>query len=255
MNKKNLSYCLFALLLMLSCSDGKTLKEIAEMSEAERSTIQELKIKGLKGDGEFHIEVILNGFKSLKKLEIDSRFKGSIHGNSTANFLPAIETVVAKGLTKIGHSAFYGCTYLTHVEMPNVVEVDNYAFGGGIVRYTITNQIEELDFPRLRVMGGGALDGCANLKVLKLGSDQPIACYVGLFGDFPQVSQQVELYLGEYEYTHNVKGNKWTIHSQPNEQMVSFERTIATGEVDVETAGAEGKVLGVMAFKNIYPYK
>ena len=98
-------------------------------------------------------------------------------------------------------------------------------------------------------------EGCRNLKVLKLGSSESIACYAGVFGTRNEVhTEQVDLYLGKYEYTHNVEGNQWITHSKPNQNMISFDNTATTGKVDIHSSGEEGEVTGILVFKNIYPY-
>lgn len=249
---------LFALVIvcvaLVSCDGGMTLKQIANMSPSERSVIQELKITGIKGDGDLDLNETLQGFRSLKKLEISKSFKGNLAGGACHEQVPELETLIAKGATVVGWETFRSCEKLKYVVLPNVVELENHAFQGS--RYfRRMNSIEELDFPNLRVIGGYALGGCVHLKVLKLGSNEPIACYLSLFGDFPEVSEQVDLYLGEYEFTHNVKGNQWTVHSRPDGNIVSFDNFSETGELDIQKSGAEGTELGTYTFKNIYPYK
>lgn len=250
---KKVWYTLFLTCGVLSsCGGGMTLGEIDKLSPSERSVIQELKIIGIEGDGTLNLRQTLQGFKSLKRLEITKSFKGSLEGNSCEE-APELETLSAKGVTVIKSSLFNHSESIKNVILPNVTQLETHAFGGWLRRGHM-NKIEMLDFPQLRIISGGALGGCAQLKVLKLGSSEPIACYQDIFRDIPQVAEQIDLYLGEYEYTHHVKGNQWTIHSEPNQDFLSFENTVETGEVGIQHSGAEGLVLGTMTFKNIYPY-
>lgn len=250
---KKVLYTLFlACGVLSSCGGGMTLGEIDKLSPSERSVIQELKITSIEGDGKLNLRETLQGFKSLKKLEITKSFKGSLEGNSHEE-APELETLTAKGATIIGWGLFNHSENIKNVNLPNVKQLENHAFGGWPSRGYM-NKIETLDFPQLRIIGGNALGGCAQLKVLKFGSPERITCYLNIFGDIPEVAEQIDLYLGEYEYTHNVKGNQWTIHSEPNQDLISFENTAETGEVGIQHAGTEGIALGTLTFKNIYPY-
>lgn len=236
--------------LLTSCSGGgMTLGEIDKLSPSERSVIQELKITDIKGDGELNLTETLQGFRSLKKLEIAKSFTGTLMGGACDRQIPHLETLIAKGVTIIGWEMFNGSSEIKNVELPNASELMNHAFSGD------PNNIESLDFPNLRVIGGYAFKGCRNLKILKLGSSESIACYAGVFGTRNEVhTEQVDLYLGKYEYTHNVEGNQWITHSKPNQNMISFDNTATTGKVDIHSSGEEGEVTGILVFKNIYPY-
>ena len=220
---------------LLSCSDGgMTLAEIDNLSPSERGVIQTLTIKGVNGDGVLDLKEVLEGFHSLKKLEICQSFKGSLgkenEGGNISEVCPLIETVIAKGVTKVQYSVFSGCENLKEVTLPDVIYLDIHAFNG-------KNSIEILDFPHLATIPQGSLAGCYKLKTLKLGANDtivfkewPYTRKVSYLPKSEEVISQIDLYLGEYEYKNHVNGNQWTIYYNT------------------------GEVWGTLTFKNIFPY-
>lgn len=58
---------------------------------------------------------------------------------------------------KIGQYAFYGCTALTKVDVPNVTEVGDYAFQK-------CSALVSADMPGVTIVGTYAFEGCAELE-------------------------------------------------------------------------------------------
>ncbi len=72
-------------------------------------------------------------------------------------------TVIPNSVTKIGKSAFYGCTSLTSIEIPNsVTEIGWYAFEGctSLASIEIPNSVTEI--------GSAAFDGCTSLTSIEI---------------------------------------------------------------------------------------
>ena len=60
-------------------------------------------------------------------------------------------------ITSIGNGAFYGCTSLTSIDLPNVTSIDNNAF------YNCTS-LTSIDLPNVTSIGGYAFNGCSKLS-------------------------------------------------------------------------------------------
>ena len=84
-------------------------------------------------------------------------------GNSDLVVIP--EKVDGKYVKEIGSSAFYKCTCLTTVMIPdNVISIGEYAF------VDCTNLKEVIIPESVRIIGGGAFSRCSNLSDIKLPS-------------------------------------------------------------------------------------
>ena len=100
-----------------------------------------------------------------------------------------IEEFTDDGLKKIAESAFYKCTMLTRIELPNATEFGSSAFGGcsklkNVSAPLITSigstafgdsGVEEIDFPLLRNAGSQTYRYCKSLKRVNL----PLVSAVG----------------------------------------------------------------------------
>ncbi len=235
-------------LMLVGCSGGgMTLKELAEMSEIERQQLTEIKlIVDLPEGAELNIWKTLDGCINLRKVEIDKRFKGTITGSNELNGPQHLETLIAEGATKIGYETFYASSYrgfnleLKTVKLPSVVELGLHAFGGN----NSSNQIQELDFKNLMGLGS-QLKGCRMLTTLKLGYDGPINIYTSFDGSLD--TENIDLYLGKYEYENHVKGNVFYPHLYPNRTNGDY----SLGDPDMSQATPSGEPI---TFKSIKPY-
>lgn len=244
---------LFALTLMqtmflVGCSGGTTLKELAEMSELERQELTEIKlIVDLPENSELDFWKTFEGCINLRKVEIDKNFKGTIMGYADRNSPEHIESIIAEGATHIGYSCFYAganevCNRdIIEIKMPSVVNLNPHAFGGS----RNSNKIRELDFPKLMGLGD-ELAGCKMLTTLKLGNDGPIVISTSFYGSLN--TENIDLYLGKYEYENHVEGNLFYPHLYPDRTTGDY----SFGDPDISKAIPSGKPI---KFKSIQQYK
>lgn len=236
---------LFGSLSLISCSNAVTLEELGEMSPAERMGLTTLNLKvELPSDSELEIWKLLDGCINLKELIIDESFEGSLSGKGGKK--PArLEKVIANGVTSIGYECFYASDDafqdLQYVEFKNLIAMGSHAFGG----YRGKNKITTLDFPELLGIGD-ELKGCANLTELKLGYHGPINFYTSFARSLN--TENIDLYIGAWEYTHHVEGNLFYPHLYRNEETGDF--SIGT-HLDIENPVPAG---GPIVFKSIHLY-
>lgn len=237
---------LFGSLTLISCSNAVTLEELGEMSPAERMGLTTLNLKvELPSDSELEIWKLLDGCINLKELIIDDSFEGSLSGKHGGKKPAHLEKVIANGVTSIGYSCFYASDDafqdLQYVEFKNLIVMGNHAFGGGYYK----NKITTLDFPELLGIGD-ELKGCANLKELKLGYHGPINFYTSFARSLN--TENIDLYIGAWEYTHHVEGNLFYPHLYRNEETGDF--SIGAYQ-DIENPVSAG---GPIVFKSIHLY-
>lgn len=234
---------------LAGCKSGTTLKELAEMSEIERQQLTEIYLDVELPEGaELKFWETFRGCTNLTKVEISPDFKGEISGGGCYNGPKHLKTFIAKGATKLGYSVFYAGADdgynedLEVFEMPGIKEMGLHAIGG----HGATNQIRTLDFPEL--MGfGSELKGCRNLTTLKLGYDGPISFYQGFGSDID--TENIDLYLGKYEYENHVKGNLLYPYAYRDKDRGDFS---LNGNPDTADPFPTG---GPVRFRSIQPYK
>ncbi|MGO5113269.1 leucine-rich repeat protein, partial [Oscillospiraceae bacterium LCP25S3_E10] len=139
------------------------------------------------------------GCTSLKSITVDKNNKNytSVNGvlfnkNKTEilvyPYAKGSSYVIPSSVTKIGDSAFFGCTGLTSVTIPSsVTEIDEYAFSGctGLTSVTIPSSVKEIGWfafggctgltsitipSSVKEIGLGAFSGCTSLKSVTIPS-------------------------------------------------------------------------------------
>lgn len=241
-------FAVAALALLSSCTKTMTLEDIGKMSAAERAGLTEVYLKvDLPPTAEIDLWTVFEGCVNLTDLEIDKSFRGAI-ANRFNSYRPGpakIRKIVALGATNLIGGAFEvgsrdladAYTTLSEFVMPNLQEMGRGALGRFYTSYS--NQITELDFKVLNIFGGEQIEGCRNLKVLKLGNDGPI----WFFDDCKNIdTKQIDLYIGKYEYEHHVKGNVFYPH---------WYQSRFRYDLDPNTAEPNGDPI---EFKSIRPY-
>lgn len=79
-------------------------------------------------------------------------------------------------ITKVGLGAFYGCTALVEVDIPNVTEIQKQAFEG-------CSAMTEINMPNVENVYGGAFRGCFGVKKLVFPKVKVLHSYNGPFAD------------------------------------------------------------------------
>lgn len=223
--KKNLSKISLLIIssLLCACSSGTSLEEIGKMSPEEKMAVTELNISPVpEGLAELNLGQLLPEFINLRELEIDKDFKGTLEGGGRLDNGPMVEVIKVPGVTAFGGNLFNTdwAQNLRELYAPSVVVIGSHCFGS-----SCDNKLTVLDLPSLRSLGGNCLIGCKNLKELKLGSDEPISMPDGAFSSyFGKVdTENIILYLGDYEYENHVDGNTWNIYWYPASASTSEE--------------------------------
>lgn len=107
-----------------------------------------------------NLSVTLNSRDIVSSTYSSSSNLGKIFGSAVAEY------IIDEGVTSIGDYAFYGCSGLTSVTIPNsVASIGNYAFRS-------CSSLTSIDIPnRVTSIGDYAFDGCSSLTSLTIGSD------------------------------------------------------------------------------------
>ena len=147
---------------------------------------------------------------SVAVTDNDSQFTSSYSGSVT---IPSQVTYsgTTYTVTKIGSDAFYGCTGLTSVTIPNsVTEIESDAFCKcrGLTSMTIPNSVTKI--------GDGAFEGCTGLTKVII-NDISAWCnieFLGYYDGFHYHANPLyyahHLYLGDNEITDLVIPNSFT---------------------------------------------
>lgn len=242
-------------MLLSGCSGTTTLKDLSEMTPLERQQLTEIKLDlNLPEGAEFNFWKTFEGCTNLTKVEISENFKGEITGYENMHNGPKhLKTIIAKGASKIGYSCFYAgaeggynCDLET-VIIPNAQTLDLHAFGSSNRREV--NLIRELDLPSLTEIGS-QLAGCKNLTTLKLGYDGPMFIYA-TFGKSINAAN-IDLYIGQYEYEHHVKGNTLYPYVYGKYVNLPYGQYLEKGTPGVDEEHLSGNPI---TFKSIRPYK
>lgn len=232
---------LTCLALLSGCGGGMTLKEVSELSSTERMTLERLSLTGIEGEGELDLDELLQGFKSLRELEIDSDFKGTLDGSSDlAQMCRNLAVVKAPGVKKIDSGTFYNSHCLQTLDFRNVEEIDRFAFENA--------NVAVCDFPKASIIGYQAFQS-NYIPVIKLGSDERISCYGGFIN-----TENIDLYLGDYEYENNVNGNVWTTYAKAQNPVIDMNAYARTGKPVIITEAGEWYKTGEYTFKSINRY-
>jgi len=120
-------------------------------------------------DGCTNLTSITIPFVGATKDEANNTYFGYIFGASSYSYnndhIPSLKTVVITGGTSIGYYAFYGCTGLTSITIPDsVTTIGKSAFYGcsGLESITIPDGVTSI--------GDYAFDGCTGLTSIMIGN-------------------------------------------------------------------------------------
>jgi hypothetical protein len=95
---------------------------------------------------------------------------GSGSSDSTFKNFIALKSVAGSNVETIGQYAFYGCTSLTEVNLPEATDIGNNAFQG-------CTTLEEVSLPNATTISSRAFYGCASLTEVSLPSATTIGAY------------------------------------------------------------------------------
>lgn len=249
---KILLYLIVGVFISACGNNGKTYEQIEKMSAVEKNDCAELTFN-LSNQSYVKVNIwdYLYDFHHLKKLTIKGNFNETVsfevssilHGEQHYAF----EEVYADKIRGLGPDAFGGNLQgkdVRIVDMPNIVIVNRKCFQN-------CGELTKLNFPKLRKVERSGFCGLDKLQELKIGGKKPISVSTEVFGSVD--TKNIVLYLGKYEYEHNVKGNVWETYSYPCELEGDSYPTIDE-EIEL-TDWTQPKSSGSYTFKEIHLYE
>ena len=132
---------------------------------------------------------LFNGCTGLKKITVESLSEVNSFAFNAAGAALQGDIVINEGVTKIGYSAFYGCSSITSVSMPNTVTtIEGWAYRectniktaklpegiqtiGDCAFYNCSNLSDEIEIKEGVTLGGGSVFNNSGITKLTIGNN------------------------------------------------------------------------------------
>ena len=121
-------------------------------------------------------------------------------GSSAFNGCTGLTSIkIPNSVTSIGSSAFRGCSGLTSITIPNsVTSIGDYAFYG-------CNRIEELYISRsIKSIGSYAFAECNNIFIIRIGAEHLITTYENVFSEDAYINAILYVPIGTKTFYESI---------------------------------------------------
>ena len=155
---------------------------------------------------DFEVDGIYYSITDATKNTVEVTYRGYSYSSYSDEYTESVvipENVTYNGntysVTSIGSLAFYGCTGLTSVTIPNsVTSIGDYAFYG-------CNRIEELYISRsIKSIGSYAFAECNNIFIIRIGAEHLITTYENVFSEDAYINAILYVPIGTKTFYESI---------------------------------------------------